>query len=159
MKTTFKIIKSELKMLFSSPISWLILVIFAYQAGMEFCEVMERQMKYAIAGYSLRDLTDALFTQRSVFYQIQSNLYLYLPLLTMGIMSREYNSGSIKLLYSSPITNAQIIWGKFIALMIYAAVLMCAVLLLIVFADITVKDLDLCALSSGILGLYLLAGA
>ena len=159
MKTTFKIIKSELKMLFSSPISWLILVIFAYQAGMEFCEVMERQMKYAIAGYSLRDLTDALFTQRSVFYQIQSNLYLYIPLLTMGIMSREYNSGSIKLLYSSPITNAQIIWGKFIALMIYAAVLMCAVLLLIVFADITVKDLDLCALSSGILGLYLLACA
>ena len=77
----------------------------------------------------------------------------------MGIMSREYNSGSIKLLYSSPITNAQIIWGKFIALMIYAAVLMCAVVLLIVFADITVKDLDLGALASGILGLYLLACA
>ena len=146
-------------MLFSSPISWLILVIFAYQAGMDFCEVMGRQLKYVIGGYSVRDLTDALFTQRSVFYQIQSNLYLYIPLLTMGIMSREYNSGSIKLLYSSPITNAQIIWGKFIALMIYAVALMSTVLLLIVFADITVKDLDLGALASGILGLYLLACA
>jgi ABC-2 type transport system permease protein len=77
----------------------------------------------------------------------------------MGIMSREYNSGSIKLLYSSPITNAQIIWGKFIALMVYAAALMGAVLFLIIFADITVKDLDLGALASGILGLYLLACA
>ena len=159
MKTTFKIIMNELKMLFSSPISWLILVIFAYQAGVEFCELMERQMKYAIGGYQLRNLTDALFTQRSVFYQIQSNLYLYIPLLTMGIMSREYNSGSIKLLYSSPITNTQIIWGKFIALMVFAAALIGSILLLIVFADITVKDLDLGALASGLLGLYLLACA
>ena len=159
MKTILRIIKNELKMLFSSPISWLILVIFAYQAGVEFCELMERQMKYDIGGHQLRNLTNALFTQRSVFYQIQSNLYLYIPLLTMGIMSREYNSGSIKLLYSSPITNAQIIWGKFIALMIYAVAMMCTVLLLIVFADITVKDLDLGAIASGLLGLYLLACA
>ena len=159
MKTICRIIKNELKMLFSSPISWLILVIFAYQAGTEFCDLLERELRDNISGYPFMRLTDSLFTQRSVFYQIQSNLYLYIPLLTMGIMSREYNSGSIKLLYSSPITNAQIIWGKFIALMVYAAALMGAVLFLIIFADITVKDLDLGALASGILGLYLLACA
>ena len=68
-------------------------------------------------------------------------------------MSREYNSGSIKLLYSSPITNAQIIWGKFIALMVYIAALMAVVILMIIFADIVVKDLDLGALASGMLGL------
>ena len=159
MKTICRIIRNELRMLFSSPISWLILVIFAYQAGVEFCDLFGRQLNNIINGSPTLKLTDQLFTFRSVFAQIQSNLYLYIPLLTMGIMSREYNSGSIKLLYSSPITNAQIIWGKFIALMIYAAVLMCAVVLLIVFADITVKDLDLGALASGILGLYLLACA
>ena len=42
MKTICRIIKNELKMLFTSPIAWLVLVIFTYQAGMEFCEVMER---------------------------------------------------------------------------------------------------------------------
>jgi len=159
MKTICRIIKNELKMLFSSPISWLILVIFAYQAGVEFCDLFGRQLNNVINGYPTLKLTDQLFTLRSVFAQIQNNLYLYIPLLTMGIMSREYNSGSIKLLYSSPITNVQIIGGKFIALMIYAAVLMSAVLLLIVFADITVKDLDLGAITCGMLGLYLLACA
>ena len=159
MKTITRIIKNELKMLFSSPIAWLILVIFAYQAGMEFCDVFERELRSAVSGYPTLKLTDQLFTARSVFWQIQNNLYLYIPLLTMGIMSREYNSGSIKLLYSSPITNAQIIWGKFIALMVYALALMSVVILLIVFADITVKDLDLGAICSGLLGLYLLACA
>ena len=74
-------------------------------------------------------------------------------------MSREYSSGSIKLLYSSPITNRQIILGKYIALMIYAAALMGAIILTIVFAGITVKDLDLGAIASGMLGLYLMACA
>lgn len=159
MKTISRIIKNELKMLFSSPIAWLILVIFAYQTGMVFCDVFERQLKYLVTGYPLLKLTDQLFNVRSVFYQIQSNLYLYIPLLTMGIMSREYNSGSIKLLYSSPITNAQIIWGKFMALMVYCAALLCVVILLVIFADFTVKDLDLGAIASGLLGLYLLACA
>ena len=159
MKTITRIIKNELKMLFSSPIAWLILVIFAYQAGAAFCEVFEYQLKYVVTGYPLQKLTDQLFAVRSVFAQIQSNLYLYIPLLTMGIMSREYSSGSIKLLYSSPITNGQIIWGKYIALMVYAAALMSAIILTIIFAGITVKDLDFGAIASGMLGLYLLACA
>ena len=35
---------------------------------------------------------------------IQETIYLYIPLLTMNLMSREYSSGSIKLLYSSPVS-------------------------------------------------------
>ena len=159
MKTICRIIRNELRMLFSSPISWLILVIFAYQAGVEFCDLFGRQLNNIINGSPTLKLTDQLFTFRSVFAQIQSNLYLYIPLLTMGIMSREYNSGSIKLLYSSPITNAQIIWGKFIALMIYTAALLCVVILMVIFSDIIVKDLDLGAITCGVLGLYLLACA
>lgn len=159
MKTISRIIKNELKILFSSPIAWLILIIFAYQAGTVFCEEFEHQLQNIVTGRPLQKLTDQLFNVRSVFSQIQSDLYLYIPLLTMGIMSREYSSGSIKLLYSSPITNGQIIFGKYIALMVYAAALMGAIILTIVFADITVKDLDLGAIASGMLGLYLLACA
>lgn len=159
MRTIYRIIANELKMFFSSPIAWLILVIFAYQTGAVFCEMLERQLNNAVSGYPTLRLTDTLFTSRSVFAQIQSNLYLYIPLLTMGIMSREYNSGSIKLLYSSPITNAQIILGKFMSLMIYAAALLGVVVIIILFASITVKSLDLGAIASGMLGLYLLACA
>jgi hypothetical protein len=40
---------------------------------------------------------------KGIYEVIQETIYLYIPLLTMNLMSREYSSGSIKLLYSSPI--------------------------------------------------------
>ena len=46
-----------------------------------------------------------------------------MPLLTMGLMSREFSSRSIKLLYSSPVTSSQIVMGKFLAMMAYGLVL------------------------------------
>ena len=38
-------------------------------------------------------------------------------------MSREYSSGSIKLLFSSPVTDSQIIFGKYLSVLIYNLVL------------------------------------
>ena len=70
------------------------------------------------------NLTLAIFGgQRGLFVAVLSYLYLYIPLLTMGLMSRELGSGSIKLLYSSPITNAQIILGKYCAMLVYGLIL------------------------------------
>ena len=43
------------------------------------------------------------------------SLHFYIPLLTMGLISRELSTGSIKLLYSSPISNAQIVLGRFLS--------------------------------------------
>lgn len=51
-----------------------------------------------------------------LYNTVQQYLYLYMPLLTMGLMSREFSSGSIKLLYSSPVTSSQIVMGKFLAM-------------------------------------------
>lgn len=110
--------KNELKMLFCSPISWLILVIFTIQVNMAFCDKLANFLRDNVVGYSFYDMTSRTFVgYQAVFTEIQQYLYLYIPLLTMGIMSREYNSGSIKLLFSSPINNRQIILGKYFALM------------------------------------------
>ena len=71
------------------------------------------------------NLTMSIFSGlRGLFESIQRNLYFYVPLLTMGLMSREFGSGSIKLLYSSPITNTQIVLGKFLAMMVYGLCMM-----------------------------------
>lgn len=75
-----------------------------------------------------------------MFIAMQQYLYLYIPLLTMGLMSRELSSGSIKLLYSSPVTNTQIILGKYLSMMIYNLVLMCILAVYLVFAAITIKS-------------------
>ena len=52
-------------------------------------------------GYGLRSLTLGIFGWTKGTYWFRGTiyiLYLYIPLLTMGLMSRELGSGSIKLL-------------------------------------------------------------
>lgn len=104
MKTIWKIAKAELNTLFCSPIAWLILIIFAFQAGLTFSDLISDQLRYLALNYRPYNLTSALLLGYSgVYSSMQDNLYLYIPLLTMGLMSKEYSSGSIKLLYSSPL--------------------------------------------------------
>ena len=124
MKTIIKIMKNELYTLFYSPIAWLVLIIFAFQAGMAFSDAYLDQLRQQALDYSLYGVTRSLlFGWDGVISSMQRQLYLYIPLLTMGLMSQEYNRGSIKLLYSSPITNKQIIFGKYLAIIVYILVL------------------------------------
>lgn len=157
MKTIFRIAKAELAILFYSPIAWLILVIFVFQVGMSFCGLFENEVREQTLGYYLYETTRNLFSGSSgVFTSVSHYLYLYLPLLTMGLMSREMSSGSIKLLYSSPVTNTQIILGKYLSMMIYGFILLSVLLLFILFGLMVVKDFNWQVPLSGFLGVYLL---
>lgn len=157
MKTTLRIALAELRSLFCSPIAWLILVIFAFQSGLAFSEAIGRQIQSQAMGYGLWGVTSSMFTGwMGIFPGLLNNLYLYIPLLTMGLMSREFSSGSIKLLFSSPVTNPQIILGKYLSVLIYNVALVLPLILMAVFTGLTVKDADLPLVFSGILGIYLL---
>lgn len=160
MKTIYRIAKTELNTLFYSPIAWLILIIFTFQASMCFSELFANQVRYQALGYSLYGVTFSLLGgMQGVFPTMLGNLYLYIPLLTMGLMSRELSSGSIKLLYSSPVTNTQIIFGKYLAMMVYGLILSAILIIYVSFSLCTVKSMDLPAALSGVLGLYLLTCA
>ncbi|MDR1720732.1 MAG: Gldg family protein [Dysgonamonadaceae bacterium] len=156
-KTIFKIAANELRLMFVSPIAWLILVIFVLMSGLAFCNMLERVLTWKAQGYSLQDLSaDLISGYLGVFSRMSEHLYLYIPLLTMGIMSRELNSGSVKLLFSSPVTNRQIIFGKYLALMMYMLVLIGSLTLIVLFAGHIVKDFDVNMTLAGFLALYLL---
>ena len=157
MKTIFKIAKTELQTLFYSPIAWLILIIFTFQCSMAFSDLMGGMVRRASLGYGNYNVTLGLYAgTRGLFTAVQSYLYLYIPLLTMSLMSRELGSGSIKLLYSSPVTNWQIILGKYASMMVYALVLIGVLAIYSIYAAFAVKDLDIPVILSGMLGLYLL---
>lgn len=157
MKKIYKLALTELQTLFYSPVAWLILVIFLFQVGMTYCSILEPKVMGQELGRMQGNLTMSIFSGlRGLFEAIQRNLYFYVPLLTMGLMSREFGSGSIKLLYSSPVTAGQIIWGKFLSMMVYGLILMGVLLVLVLFACCTVESFDLSAALSGLLGLYLL---
>ncbi len=143
--------------LFYSPIAWLILIIFVFQANMTFSNIYENWVRYQDMGTTLSNLTLRTFGGMwGTFTNIQSYLYLYIPLLTMGLVSREYSSGSIKLLYSSPLTNTQIILGKYLSMMIYAGVMIAGLAISGLFTIATLEKVDIPVILSGLLGLYLL---
>jgi ABC-2 type transport system permease protein len=158
MKLIYRIARAELQTLFYSPIAWLILIIFTIQAGMAFCDVYEWQVSAQALAYKLKGVSMTIFAypHMGTFRVIQQYLYLYIPLLTMGLMSRELSSGSIKLLYSSPITNAQIIIGKYLSMVFYALLLTAIMLVFVVYSAATIDHFDFLGVTSGLLGLFLL---
>ena len=158
MRAIYKIAKSELGTLFYSPIAWLILVIFVFQIFSCFANLLEYSVNMKtldqVQGYQSYMLF--VIGGFAPYMTIQSTLYLYIPLLTMGLMSREYSSGSIKLLFSSPISSLQIILGKYLSMLIYGLIMMGSVLVLVSVGYFSIKDFDLSLVLSGWLGLYLL---
>lgn len=156
MRKILKIATTELCTLFYSPIAWLILIIFTVQAGMQYVKVVDimlmqqfsRPLWYSIA-------KEMLTGSWGIFPNMLGHLYLYIPLLTMGLMSREFSSGSIKLLYSSPVSSFQIVFGKYLSMMIYALILVAILLVFIGFTIWHVPHFDIPLLLSGVLGIYL----
>ena len=145
MRNIYDIARAELQSLFYSPIAWLILIIFTFQSAGAFGGHLAGLIMGKELGYPLSDLTFKLFVDQwsgGIFPVIQGYLYLYIPLLTMGVMSRELSSGSIKLLYSSPVTNRQIILGKYLSMMIYGLAMMFVLLVYVIIAWCSIKDFD-----------------
>ncbi len=156
MRTIIRITKSELRILFFSPIAWLILIVFSFQVGMAYCEALEMQLRNQELGYRVYAVTSSLFDGYSgILSRLLGDLYLYIPLFTMGLMSRELSSGSIKLLYSSPVSNFQIILGKYLAVVVYA-LLLCVILLgPVVSTCFSVLSPDVPMMLTGIFGVFL----
>lgn len=158
MKTTLEIAKTELRVLFYSPVAWLIIVIFALQTGMVYTSLFDQIARRDILGQITPDITNYVFNSspRGFFLGIQTYIYLYIPLLTMNVISREFSSGSVKLLYSSPINNYQIVLGKYLALVVFALVLVGILSVFCFHAFISIENFDTAPVLAGLLGIFLL---
>lgn len=157
MKKIIRLAFLELSILFYSPIAWLILIIFIVQSGISFAGLVLDKEASQQLGSNLESLTTSIFSGREGFFAaIQNKLYLYMPLLTMGLMSREIHSGSIKLLLSSPLTSRQIILGKFLSTILYGGLFISVLGLIIIAGAFSIKSLDFSLVFGGLLGLYLL---
>jgi ABC-2 type transport system permease protein len=159
-KIMLEIARAELRTLFYSPIAWLLLIIFFLQCSdiytytITYFSHLQYDNLYQPA---LHRLTAGAFGPiMGLFYRIISKLYLYIPLLTMGLMSRETSSGTIKLLHSSPVKLNQIVFGKFLAMVGYCLLLMAVLIFFAVAGILHIKSADAGLLLSGLLGIFLL---
>ena len=160
MKIIFKIAKAELQVMFFSPIAWLILILFTFTTSSDLVSVLKQMVQNVAMGYPLNNLTERFFSGwEGIFTSVQGSLYLYMPLLTMNLMSREFSSGSIKLLYTSPVTNAQIILGKYLSVVIYILVLMAVLVVYTIWGAAKIDHFNYELILSGLLGIFLLTCA
>ncbi len=160
MKKTFRIARLELSLLFYSPIAWLLVIVFTVQAGLNFTDLLYNQETSQQLERPLQVLSKVLFAgDNGLFKAVQDTLYLYIPLLTMGLMSRETSSGSIKLLFSSPVKISEIVLGKFFAIVAYNFLLILVLTLYVVAAYTSIEALDVPFVLGGLLGLFLLGCA
>ncbi|SDL87154.1 ABC-2 type transport system permease protein [Pedobacter sp. ok626] len=157
MKNILRIARIELSQLFYSPVAWIVLLVFIFQSGWQYSSLLERMERAQQMGQQSANLTNWFFSGFSgLFPKMQEYLYLYIPLLTMGLISRETHSGSIKLLYSSPIRVLDIVVGKYLAMISYCFILISVLLGIGVISLFTIHQADFWFIFSGIIGLYLL---
>ena len=158
MKTIIRVAATELKVLFYSPIAWFLIIFFLIQTGIAYFSVLDDLARMQDGGYKISVSVVSMIFQgnRGVFSTVMQNLYLYLPLLTMGLISRETSSGTIRLLYSSPIRMYEIVMGKFLSMMIMSLIFVGIVFFYIVSSYFTIQSPDTGLLLSSLLGLYLL---
>lgn len=164
MKKTIRISKIELATLFYSPIAWLLLIVFFVQCGMTYSEYMQGWVTMQELGGDYKEqlqfLTANIFAYpMGMTNPITGNLYLYLPLLTMGLISREISSGTIKLLYSSPVKIKHIVFGKFLAICAYCLMLTLVFGVFLFTGTFHLEGADKGLMFSILLGVFLLLSA
>ncbi|MCQ2145779.1 MAG: ABC transporter permease, partial [Bacteroidales bacterium] len=153
-----RIARTELATLFYSPVAWILIVVLAAQIGSAFIDILNEIVKIKALGNTITFSATAgvVLGGRGIYEVIQDSIYLYIPLLTMNLMSREYASGSDKLLYSSPVSSVEIIAGKFLATLACTAVLVGVLALPSVAVCIVVPNPDVTLILAGLASMFLL---
>ena len=100
MKSIWHITKKEFVSYFTSPIAYVAIAVFLVVVGLKFFVVDE----FFDEG---RASVRSLFTLLPIFFMF------YLPAITMKLITEEKTSGTFELLMTLPLTDAQIILGKF----------------------------------------------
>ncbi|MFK8059048.1 MAG: gliding motility-associated ABC transporter permease subunit GldF [Polaribacter sp.] len=108
----FSILKKEFNSFFTSPIAYLVIGVFLLINGL-FLWIFKDDFNILNAGFA--DLNPFFFLAPWVF------LFL-IPAITMKSFADEFNSGTIELLKTKPISDWQIVLGKFWASLLLVVV-------------------------------------
>ncbi|WEK33677.1 MAG: Gldg family protein [Candidatus Pseudobacter hemicellulosilyticus] len=168
MQLIFKIARTELKNLFYSPVAWFITIVFfvvcatAYTTPLSW--LIDRQSmgtrndpNFQFLGFPMT--TMIFYGYGGLFTRVLQNLYLFIPLLTMSLISREMNSGTIKMLYSSPVKTSYIVLGKYLAITVFSGIFTAIVAIFVISGHFHVENIESGVLLSSLLGLFLLMSA
>ncbi len=145
-------IKKELHSFFSSPIGYLAIAIFIIVNGL-FLFIFKTEFNVLNAGFA--DLNS--------FFFLTPWLFVFLiPAITMKSFADEIQSGTIEILKTKPITNWQIVNGKFISSMLLILfMLLCTFIYIYTIYQLgnPVGNIDFASTFGSYLGLLLIASS
>ncbi len=143
MNNIFTIFKKELKSFFTSPMAYIFLIVFAlingYFFNIQFFLINESDMR--------------------VLFNIVPLVYLFfIPAVSMGLISREKNIGTIEIISTLPIDEKDIVIGKYLAGLSLILIGLCVTLIHYINLIFVGSNIDHGAVFTGYLGLVLLGG-
>ena len=167
MRNIYAIYRKEMMHYFVSPVAYIVVGAFLILAGLFFNGIFRSVTEQALSaemqgmqygGMMPIDVTSIVIRN---FFAVCGSLLLFMtPFLTMGVFSEERRRGTMELLMTSPVTDAEIVLGKYLAsLSLFALMLLptfCYISYWFVHGD-PVPSMKL--LLTGYLGVLLLGGA
>ena len=127
MSNIIALAQKELKSYFSSPIAYIVIGLFALLYGYFYVTILAYFVRQSMQlsqfqGPQAMNVNQQLI--KPVLQNVTILILFLMPMITMRTYSEEKRSGTIELLLTSPLTDFQIIMGKFLgALGLYATML------------------------------------
>lgn len=150
----------ELRSYFASPVAWVMMGLFAFIFGWFFLSYLTyfvRNSMQAMMGGGPSTMNVNMDLIRPLLSNASVLILFLLPMVTMRVYSEEKRSGTIELMLTSPLTDFEIIIGKFLgAIGLYLALL--AVTAIYIGVLFIYGRPEWRPLVSGYLGLFLLGG-
>jgi ABC-2 type transport system permease protein len=168
MRNYLAIVRKELHTLFVSPIAYVVLAVFFLVTSFFFyvilTNVIERVMDQGMMAQQFggpAPKVDVPAVVMANFFSVLNTILLFvIPIVTMGVIAEERKRGTIELLLTSPITQLQLILGKFTGLLLFLAVMLAPTIgnsILLYF--VSDPSPHLAPFLIGYLGAFLLGGA
>jgi len=164
MKGILAIYRREMGSYFVSPIAYIVIGFFLFIAGYFFYNILsffiQRQMMMAMQAQRMGGPTDMDVPGLALrnFMGIVSTIVLFMiPMLTMGVYAEERKRGTMEMLMTSPITEWQIVLGKFFAAFtLFAIMLVPTLIYQVVMGQYSDPGISWKVMWSGYLGVLLL---
>jgi len=149
MTATLTIARREILSFFVSPIAYVVLTVWLLFFGIVFYLLA---LFYSAQPGSGSGILEAFFGGTTLFH---IGLLTFSPALTMRLLAEERSSGTIEPLLTAPVTEVQIVLGKYLAAMAFWVLLWIPTLSYVWLASRTGDDVvDLGALGATYLGIF-----
>jgi ABC-2 type transport system permease protein len=137
------IFRRELRSYFNSPVAYVVIVVFLAIVGWFFTSTL---------------FLNNVASMRGVFDLVPWALLIFVPAITMRLLAEEKKSGTLELLTTKPVTDAEIVLGKFLAAWVLLAAALVPTLVYLI-TMMSLGSIELGPVVAGYVGLLLMGGA